>query len=370
MGVGEAILALGADERPASFDQFSSAIDPQWIADALAATDTASVRRRKLPAEHVVWLVIGMGLFRDRSIAQVVHHLDLVVPTPTGAPRPVPNPAIVQARGQPGAPHPPPPPPPPRLRPPRPPPPARPPAPPPPLGRARPPRAHRPHAGRRPALRPRRCPRRVAPQPGDLCQASRPAPHAPRPRRPRPAPRLPPLLALHLAPQPRHPPRYGARRPLPRALGTRTRLRRTQDAHLRTRRNAAQQSARPRGARSLGPVAGLQPRPPRHEPLGAARPRAPGAPELSLRPPRRPGLLARRVGHVPRHPPSATRGVARRARALRAPRAPAPSLSPRRQDQDEQLSAESSPSPEIPCKATGIVASAASTCSCALRRAG
>src|SRR3989475_1481421 len=226
----------------------------------------------------------------------------------------------------------------------------------PPLGRARPQRAHRPHAGRRPALRPRRCPRRVAPQPGDLRPASRPAPHAPRPRRPRPAPRLPPLLALHLAPQPRHPPRRGARRPLPRALGTRTRLRRTQDSHLRTRRNAAQQSARPRGARSLGPVAGLQPRPPRHEPRGAARPRAPGAPELSLRPPRRPGLLARRVGHVPRHAPSTPRGVARRARALRAPRAPAPSLSPRRQDQDEQLSAESSPSPEIPCKVTGIEA--------------
>src|SRR5207249_663940 len=57
MGVGEAILALGAGERPASFDQFSAAIDPQWIADALAATDTASVRRRELPAGHVVWLV-------------------------------------------------------------------------------------------------------------------------------------------------------------------------------------------------------------------------------------------------------------------------------------------------------------------------
>src|SRR2546430_10606424 len=109
MGVGEAILALGADERPASFDQFSSAIDPQWIADALAATDTASVRRRKLPAEHVVWLVIGMGLFRDRSIAQVVHHLDLVVPTPTGARRRVPHPPPAHAPGQ----LPPPPPPPP-----------------------------------------------------------------------------------------------------------------------------------------------------------------------------------------------------------------------------------------------------------------
>src|SRR2546429_5619963 len=103
MEVGEAIVALGAGERPASSDQFSAAIDPQWIADALAATDTASVRRRKLPAEHVVWLVIGMGLFRDRSIAQVVHHLDLVVPALTRARQPVPHAALVPARDQPGA---------------------------------------------------------------------------------------------------------------------------------------------------------------------------------------------------------------------------------------------------------------------------
>src|SRR5438046_4657040 len=103
MGVGEAILAAGAGQRPASFDQFSAAIEPQWITDALLATDSASVRRRKLPAEHVVWLVIGMGLFRDRSIAQVVHHLDLVLPTPGGARRRVTNAAIVQARDQLGA---------------------------------------------------------------------------------------------------------------------------------------------------------------------------------------------------------------------------------------------------------------------------
>src|SRR3989454_7104076 len=103
MEVGEAIVALGAGERPASFDQFSAAIDPQWIADALAATDTGSVRRRKLPAEQVVGLVMGMGLFRDRSIAQVVPHLDLVVPAPTGARRRVTNAAIVQARDQLGA---------------------------------------------------------------------------------------------------------------------------------------------------------------------------------------------------------------------------------------------------------------------------
>src|SRR4030095_1436319 len=84
MAVGEAVQALGAGERPASFEQFSAAIDPQGIADALAAPDPAPVRRGTLPAEHVVWLVIGMGLFRDRSIAQVVHHLALVVPTAGG----------------------------------------------------------------------------------------------------------------------------------------------------------------------------------------------------------------------------------------------------------------------------------------------
>src|SRR5437016_10231734 len=67
MGLGEAILAVGAGERAASFEQFRSALDSAWVAAALAATDTASVRRRKLPAEHVGWLVIGMGLFHDRS---------------------------------------------------------------------------------------------------------------------------------------------------------------------------------------------------------------------------------------------------------------------------------------------------------------
>src|SRR5437870_1632889 len=94
-----ATLAVGGDPG----GQCRRAIDPQWIADARAATDSASARRRKLPAEHVVGLVIGMGLFRDRSIAQVVHHLDLVVPTPHGVRQRVTNAAIVQARDQLGA---------------------------------------------------------------------------------------------------------------------------------------------------------------------------------------------------------------------------------------------------------------------------
>jgi hypothetical protein len=97
MELGEALLAVGAGERAASFEIFSETLDPEWIQHALTATGTATVRRRKLPAEYVVWLVIGMGLLRDRSIREVVRHLDLVLPT---GPRraTVSGSAIVQAR--------------------------------------------------------------------------------------------------------------------------------------------------------------------------------------------------------------------------------------------------------------------------------
>src|SRR2546422_11742653 len=99
MGLGETVLAVGAGERPASFEQFSAAIDPAWIAAALAATRTASVRRRKLPAEHVGWLVLGVGLFHDPSIAQGVQHLDPVPPARHGARGQGTKPATLETRG-------------------------------------------------------------------------------------------------------------------------------------------------------------------------------------------------------------------------------------------------------------------------------
>jgi Transposase DDE domain/Insertion element 4 transposase N-terminal len=57
------------------------------------------VRRRKLPAEYVAWIVTGMGLLRDRSIQEVVHHLALVVPglNPPHARQTVTGGAVVQA---------------------------------------------------------------------------------------------------------------------------------------------------------------------------------------------------------------------------------------------------------------------------------
>jgi hypothetical protein len=78
------------------FATLSSAIDPQWIAQALASTGTASIRRRKMPAEQVIWLVIALALFRRQSIPEVVVHLDLVLPNEINPN--IANSALTQAR--------------------------------------------------------------------------------------------------------------------------------------------------------------------------------------------------------------------------------------------------------------------------------
>ena len=74
-------------------EQLSALIDPAWIAQALGSSK-ASIRRRKLPAEHAVWLVIGLALFRDRPLWQVVQQLDLSL---DGQAPPAPS-VSVQAR--------------------------------------------------------------------------------------------------------------------------------------------------------------------------------------------------------------------------------------------------------------------------------
>ena len=102
MALGQVLLGVGAGERPETFELFSKHLDSEWIQRALQNTGTATVRRRKLPAEYVVWIAIGMGLFRDRSIQEVVRHLDLVVPDGDSAKnrRGVTGSAVAQARNR------------------------------------------------------------------------------------------------------------------------------------------------------------------------------------------------------------------------------------------------------------------------------
>lgn len=67
-----------ADEG--AFDRLRKSIDPEWIDAALQATGTATIRRRRLPADQVIWLVLGMALYRQRPIDELVARLDLALP--------------------------------------------------------------------------------------------------------------------------------------------------------------------------------------------------------------------------------------------------------------------------------------------------
>ena len=52
--------------------RFRESLDPRWLEEALEATGTASIRRRRLPAEQIIWLVLGMALFANQSIKEVL----------------------------------------------------------------------------------------------------------------------------------------------------------------------------------------------------------------------------------------------------------------------------------------------------------
>jgi len=73
----DAIVEAGV---PAAAKRFGSAINAEWVDEALRHTGTMSVRRRRLPARLVVWLVIAMALFRDCAIRTVAMHLGLSNP--------------------------------------------------------------------------------------------------------------------------------------------------------------------------------------------------------------------------------------------------------------------------------------------------
>jgi Insertion element 4 transposase N-terminal/Transposase DDE domain len=87
-------LLPSADEG--DFETLTKAIRPEWVDEALQATGTASIRRRRLPADLVLWLVLGMALYRRTPVTELVKSLDLVVPG-TG-PVAVARSGVVQAR--------------------------------------------------------------------------------------------------------------------------------------------------------------------------------------------------------------------------------------------------------------------------------
>ena len=81
-------------QAPMSMASLAEDLPERVIEEALKVIKVEPVRRRALPAETVIWLVIGMALLRERCIQAVVSHLGLA----KGGYRTVSSSAIVQAR--------------------------------------------------------------------------------------------------------------------------------------------------------------------------------------------------------------------------------------------------------------------------------
>nr|WP_194362771.1 IS4 family transposase [Neptunicella marina] len=87
--------AFNASTQFSTFEQLSSFLDPTIIDTAFVESGVATVRKRRLPLEAVMWSVIGMSLFRQESVWHIANKMDIALPgkNPLVAPS-----AMVQAR--------------------------------------------------------------------------------------------------------------------------------------------------------------------------------------------------------------------------------------------------------------------------------
>jgi hypothetical protein len=75
------VLPLTTCDLPApDWGRLGEQLPAEWIEGALRYTGKASIRRRRLPAEQVVWLVIALAIYRHRSVRQVLAELELALP--------------------------------------------------------------------------------------------------------------------------------------------------------------------------------------------------------------------------------------------------------------------------------------------------
>ncbi|WP_349570729.1 transposase domain-containing protein [Azotobacter salinestris] len=70
-------LRQDVELNPASFECFALSIGPAWVEKALTLTGMVSLLRRRLLAERIVWLVVGMALFRNEPGWLIVQQLGL-----------------------------------------------------------------------------------------------------------------------------------------------------------------------------------------------------------------------------------------------------------------------------------------------------
>ena len=67
-----------AQSSPNNIETLCDILPLELIKKSLGQTDTVTFRKRKLPLEFMVWLVIGMAIYNDKPISQIINMLDIV----------------------------------------------------------------------------------------------------------------------------------------------------------------------------------------------------------------------------------------------------------------------------------------------------
>lgn len=73
----ESLLDLGELFNFSDLSTFTHNIPVEWVESALNLSDKATIRRRRLPSDQVLWLVLGMAIFREEPIHEVARRLNI-----------------------------------------------------------------------------------------------------------------------------------------------------------------------------------------------------------------------------------------------------------------------------------------------------
>ncbi|XLY89585.1 IS4 family transposase [Ectopseudomonas mendocina] len=77
MSIQQQLLDLGELFNFSDLSTFTQNIPIEWVASALDLSAQATIRRRRLPSDQVLWLVLGMALFRDEPVHEVARRLNI-----------------------------------------------------------------------------------------------------------------------------------------------------------------------------------------------------------------------------------------------------------------------------------------------------
>ncbi|RUO76541.1 IS4 family transposase [Idiomarina tyrosinivorans] len=70
-------LRDSSETLPANTDRFLEHVPNEWLNAAAELSSQVTIRRRRLPSDQVMWLVLGMAFFRNKPIAEVARSLNI-----------------------------------------------------------------------------------------------------------------------------------------------------------------------------------------------------------------------------------------------------------------------------------------------------